>query len=551
MLVNVVASIVKRTRVNDFCSLYTTVKTTTGHYDDKLKVFYEANGDAYLDVITSFSSRGEFAYDNLVETDDLSKRVCLPNHTLYDVIDEYCEECSDYAILAVEDRNNLGNVSTIYIDTKNLVELAKEFGYTNIDEQISIIDALCRRFQFCDSFDKKLEEFCDMAFAEDVSVDKLERSKKIVNYFLNRLETVLDILNSEIKLNEAYSQDITASEKITFSTNGTETEPLDDFDVVEVFNYVKGNVVGQDDAVYRLIIEIARAFDSGRDKDGILITGDSGVGKTLTLTSLAECLNRPLLIIDSTQLTIPGYTGKNIEEYLYDLYVKTGGNKSLTENAIIYFDEIDKKGSAKKSDVSGQGVLNVMLKFLDGTTYDAKDSMYSPTNVVKISTSNMLVIAGGAFRDVYNNKSHRAIGFGEDSSLEKIEPSCEDFIERGMMTKEFMGRFPIVIHFDPLDKKALYDVLTTSNKSPLKREEKTFGNAGVRLKVTPAYLEAVTQSALKLDTGARGLKRIVSDTTWRPYAEVKTNDSYGEVILDADTVSNNKVYRLIKKDNSN
>ena len=375
MLVNVVASIVKRTRVNDFCSLYTTVKTTTGHYDDKLKVFYEANGDAYLDVITSFSSRGEFAYDNLVETDDLSERVCLPNHTLYDVIDEYCEECSDYAILAVEDRNNLGNVSTIYIDTKNLVELAKEFGYTNIDEQISIIDALCRRFQFCDNFDKKLEEFCDMAFAEAVSVDKLERSKKIVNYFLNRLETVLDILNSEIKLNKAYSQDITASEKITFSTNGTETEPLDNFDVVEVFNYVKGNVVGQDDAVYRLIIEIARAFDSGRDKDGILITGDSGVGKTLTLTSLAECLNRPLLIIDSTQLTIPGYTGKNIEEYLYDLYVKTGGNKSLTENAIIYFDEIDKKGSAKKSDVSGQGVLNVMLKFLDGTTYDAKDSM--------------------------------------------------------------------------------------------------------------------------------------------------------------------------------
>ena len=89
----------------------------------------------------------------------------------------------------------------------------------------------------------------------------------------------------------------------------------------------------------------------------ILLTGDTGVGKTKLLKLLAKYLNKPLLIVDSTQLTIPGYKGRSLEDILWDLYVKCGENKEKAESAIIYFDEIDKKGSPGKSDVSGQGVL--------------------------------------------------------------------------------------------------------------------------------------------------------------------------------------------------
>ena len=445
--------------------------------------------------------------------------------------------------MAIVDREKNDEIATIYIDTKQILGLAREFGYNNIDDQLSIIAALCRKFEFCNDVDNILSDVCDLALAGGVPNERLERAKKIVNYYLSRLGVVLEILNSEIRFNE-----LSSDTSVSCSEGDSDDIDFDEFDIEKIFNYVKGNVVGQDDAVYRLIVEIARAYDSGREKDGILITGDSGVGKTLALTSLAECLNKPILIVDSTQLTMPGYVGKNIEEYLYDLYVKCGGNIDLAENAIIYFDEIDKKGSSQKSDVSGQGVLNVLLKFLDGTTYDASSSQKDPKNVVKISTNNMLVIAGGAFRDVYKKDNSGLIGFGNERPVTDVEPSCDDFITKGMMTKEFMGRFPIVVHFKDLDKQDLFDILTTSNKSPLKREEKTFDKVGVRLRVTPAYLEAVTDGALKLKTGARGLKRIVSDTTWRPYAKIKSDDSYEEVVLDADTVSNNKVYQLIKKD---
>lgn len=543
MLVDVVATIMKRTKINDYCALYSASKTTTGHYDDEMKVFYAANGDAYRDIKSSFLGKGDYAFDNLVETSRLSNEFYAPNYTLNDTIAEYSDECNDYAVLAVVDKEKNGKIATIYIDTKQILGLAREFGYANIDEPLPVIEAICRKFEFCNDVDNTLAEVCDLALAGGVPTERLERAKKIVNYYLSSLGVVLEILNSEIRFNE-----LSSNPPVSGSEDDSDDMDFDEFDIEKIFNYVKGNVVGQDDALYRLVVEIARAYDSGREKDGILITGDSGVGKTLALTSLAECLNKPILIVDSTQLTMPGYVGKNIEEYLYDLYVKCGGNIDLAENAIIYFDEIDKKGSSRKSDISGQGVLNVLLKFLDGTTYDASDCKINPKNTVKISTSNMLVIAGGAFRDVYRRENSGFIGFESERPVTDVEPSCDDFVNKGMMTKEFMGRFPIVVHFKDLDKQDLFDILTTSNKSPLKREEKTFDNAGVRLRVTPAYLEAVTNGALKLKTGARGLKRIVSDTTWRPYAKIKSDDSYGEVVLDADTVSDNKVYQLIKKD---
>lgn len=548
MLVDVVATVMKRTKINDYCSLYSALKTTTGHFDDKLKVFYEASGDAYLNIKSSFYSNGDLAYDDLVPVDALRTEDLAPDYTLNDVIAEYSDECRDYAVLAIADSENTGDVTVIYLGTKELLSLASQFDIDVIDDQFSILSAISQKFQYCDDFDQKIEDVCDLALSGGVPTEKLERIKKIFSHYLNRIEEVLDIIDKEIKLNNSPDNMMYHMN----SENATDDSiDFEEFDIKKIYDYVKGNVVGQDDAVYRLVIEIARAFDSGREKDGILITGDSGVGKTLALTSLAECLNRPMLIVDSTQLTMPGYVGKSIEEYLYDLYVNCGGNIEMAENAIVYFDEIDKKGSAKKSDVAGQGVLNVLLKFLDGTTYDATECKSLPSKTVKIDTSNMLVIAGGAFCDVYKKDNSRAIGFGKNASIVEEEPSVDDFISKGMMTKEFMGRFPIVIHFKDLNKEDLLNVLTTSNKSPLKREQRTFDNAGVRLNVTPAYLEAVSQGALKLKTGARGLKRIVSDTTWRPYAEIKNDDSYEEVLLDADTVSDNKVYKLIRKDKNN
>ena len=44
-------------------------------------------------------------------------------------------------------------------------------------------------------------------------------------------------------------------------------------------------------------------------------------GKTLLLETLSEYLNIPIQIIDTTQLTVPGYKGTDIDEFLSLLLV--------------------------------------------------------------------------------------------------------------------------------------------------------------------------------------------------------------------------------------
>ena len=62
-------------------------------------------------------------------------------------------------------------------------------------------------------------------------------------------------------------------------------------------------------------------------------------------------------------------------------------------------------------------------------------------------------------------------------------------------------------------------------------------------------MNAVARAAADMETGARGLKGIVKNTTWTSYAKVKSEPGiYREVILDEKTVSDNKVYTLRKKD---
>ena len=176
-------------------------------------------------------------------------------------------------------------------------------------------------------------------------------------------------------------------------------------DLIKLKDKIKKHLFNQDDALRRVLVEIARMDVKDNEKNkGILLLGDSGTGKTFLMELLAENINVPFQLVDSTQLTIPGYVGKDIEEYLWDLYEKCGKDLKKTENAIIFFDEIDKKGSNRKNDASGQGVLNVLLKFLDGTTYDACRDTKTSTEKVRINTNKMKVIAAGAFSDVFHNE---------------------------------------------------------------------------------------------------------------------------------------------------
>lgn len=543
----VVVTLMKKRKITNECSVFTVSSTRIGYYDPRVNLFYDnKTKGCYPNIrnVASYKKDNTLAFDNLVRYDDLEQAV-VDGGTFNDALKRYTDDCKRHFYVVISRDGVNSSVITLNVDDF-------EDATGKIKDISALISGISRdgdnRGLLNMDVDEALLSLRDMITDGGRSKEDLELLKNELLYYRSIVKELLNLVTFEmngVRDNELDDSDTVSVEKVD---DGSQKVILSDINIDELVGLVTKTVVHQDDAVRRLVLEIERNLESDGEKDGILITGSTGVGKTMTINLIAKYLDRPVKIIDSTQLTVPGYVGKSVEDYLYELLCDCNGDVERAEQAIIFFDEIDKKGSEKKSDISGQGVLNVLLKFLDGTVYDVTSDRRIPGSAQKISTKNMLVLAGGSFADVYKNSGPKQIGF-LDKKEKKYIPSANDFVEKGMMTKDFIGRFPIIIHYDDLDTEALVDVLINSESSPLKREEDVFSKAGVKLTVTEDYMNAVARAAADMETGARGLKGIVKNTTWPSYAKVKSEPGiYREVILDEKTVSDNKVYTLRKKD---
>lgn len=543
----VVVTLMKKRKITNECSVFTVSSTRIGYYDPRVNLFYDnKTKGCYPNIrnVASYKKDNTLAFDNLVRYDDLEQAV-VDGGTFNDALKRYTDDCKRHFYVVISRDGVNSSVITLNVDDF-------EDATGKIKDISALISGISRnednRGLLNMDVDEALLSLRDMITDGGRSKEDLELLKNELLYYRSIVKELLNLVTFEmngVRDNELDDSDTVSVEKVD---DGNQKVILSDINIDELVGLVTKTVVHQDDAVRRLVLEIERNLESDGEKDGILITGSTGVGKTMTINLIAKYLDRPVKIIDSTQLTVPGYVGKSVEDYLYELLCDCNGDVERAEQAIIFFDEIDKKGSEKKSDISGQGVLNVLLKFLDGTEYDVTSNRQISRQVQKISTKNMLVLAGGSFADVYKNSGPKQIGFLDGEKKEYV-PSATDFVEKGMMTKDFIGRFPIIIHYNDLDAKALVDVLVNSEASPLKRERDVFSKAGVKLTVTEDYMEAVARAAINMETGARGLKGIVKNTTWPSYDKVKSESGvYREVVLDEKTVSDNKVYVLRKKD---
>ena len=393
------------------------------------------------------------------------------------------------------------------------------------------------------------------------TIEELKKLRESAQTNYGNLENLLDTLNLQIEAsekgesfvklkNEKKQKELEETFEVVKEEQKEENkvENKNHIDLVKLFNEIKKTLIAQDEPARRVITEIARKEQNPELKNrGILLTGSTGVGKTKLMSLIAKNLNRPFYKIDATKLTVPGYVGTDIEEELWNLYVKCGKDVEKAEHAVIFLDEIDKKGSDNKSDISGRGVLNILLPFIEGTEYDACASVKAATQRVKINTSNMIVILGGAFQDVYDNlKKKNGIGFGATQDEQKPQATTKDFVKKAGIPDEFMGRVTIV-KLNDMDANSIKRILKESDESALHIQEKLFKELGVKLTSTEEFLDKIAMEAVERKTGARGLNNVVDDATWEAYNEVYTHpNEYSEVILTKDTADNPKKYILKK-----
>lgn len=266
------------------------------------------------------------------------------------------------------------------------------------------------------------------------------------------------------------------------------------------------------------------------EKSNVLMIGPTGCGKTLLAKTLAKILKVPFAQADATTLTEAGYVGEDVENILLKLIQNADYDISKAERGIVYIDEIDKisrKGENRSitRDVSGEGVQQALLKILESTVASVPPQggrKHPQQEMLQIDTTNILFICGGAFvgleKIIEKRMSDSTLGFGSGVKSKEEKESYEyikniqpqDMIKFGLIP-EFVGRIPIVVGLHELNEDALVNILTAPKNSITKQYAKMFDMDGIAVEFDESCLSAVAKKAIKLKTGARGLRTILED----------------------------------------
>ena len=475
----------------DGSSMYVPYKVVSGHYDSEKKCFIADDNTIYYHMIDIMNGEGYMYRAN---------------------IDIY--------------RKAFPNVPDVLIKKLFLLQLKKlEFNLTKSSEDIPVI-LFSKKGEAAGENNKAVLDLEILSFYE-------EEYPELYN------KIIAAINGDEVDISELSKED-TAEEVVIESPN-----------IEELYNDVTSSVIDQDEPIKKILTAIWKQYgDFNSDKSrNILINGNTGVGKTEIFRVLSKKLNVPCAIVNATEYTAEGYVGRNIKDMLSILLKKANGNVKLAEKGILIIDEIDKLAQSNEnaSQINQKDVQEALLKLLEDGTYYIDYNDNGSTKKVEFCTKSLMVVGMGSFSRIKLNHAPVA-GFESKNTTKKYKDiTREDMIRNGMLP-ELIGRFPIIVQMNDLNKDSFIRILSNPKTSAITKNAEFFQSQGIKLSVSDDTLVAIAELAEKQALGARSLDEIVETSLSSASFEIAMHpDMYDELIISPETIKDNNMYTLKEK----
>lgn len=515
-------------------------------------IFYNDNGREYHSIENiSFVNReydeGYYLAYTKEELEELHK--VSDNAAIYrfyqDIID-------NKLIVSLEEDPNLYTIKVIGKD--KVLDNEMSFLYDKKNEEVGLsLDSLKDIIESGDleklkSLVKKLEEA-----KTSIIINPKEKKKTIIKERPHEEEKKEDAFTKEQKkeLEEEILRQAKAKELEELFNKEEAAITITKQDIRDLYADLKAKVIGQDEAIETACYTIYKnaKLKDGEIKTNCIFIGPTGSGKSMITDIIGEFFKaKPLVHIDSNSLSTTGYVGANVEDCLSQLLVKADGNKFIAEHGIVVFDEVDKKGTKDNGDVGGKGVINQLLRFVEGQQYKVEYYWNNKKRTTLFDTTNLTVFACGAFPEVYEqlinkNVTKNVMGFnGNVRSLDTIEQekkdaekeleiAPEDLASKGKMGPEFAGRF-IIAALHKLDKEALIKTMTESKASPLNKVIDLLEEDDIIFYHDDKFVNAIAEMAYNEGSGGRGVKNSI-DKIFKKIIK-KTVFTIDDDLVDAD-----------------
>ncbi|MAN27178.1 MULTISPECIES: ATP-dependent Clp protease ATP-binding subunit [Mesonia] len=306
---------------------------------------------------------------------------------------------------------------------------------------------------------------------------------------------------------------------------------------------IKGKVIGQDDAVYKVVKAIQRnragLKDPNKPIGSFIFLGQTGVGKT----QLAKILAKELFDNEDTLIRI------DMSEYMEKFaisrlvgappgYVGYEEGGQLTEKvrrkpySVILLDEVEK---------AHPDVFNMLLQVLDdGYLTDSLGRKIDFRNTIIIMTSNI-----GARK---LKEFGQGIGFGTQAMKEQKDSNARGVIENALkkaFAPEFLNRIDDVVVFNSLEKEDIHKIIDIELEKLLIRIK----DLGYDLQLTDTAKDFIAEKGFDKQYGARPLKRAIQKYVEDALAEKIITSKIEEgdqVIMDLDKEKNELLIEVKK-----